>query len=166
VSLKMNIMEECTRNLSFWGAHGQKLRCVEVGVFVWRKCQKTFSTIKSGYFLTSCENMVLRKVKELTRTFQGHIVGPCGSSMVLRRAPGKVAFRACFPRLETKISVRPLVRVWRPRSAHSPMGAKERAHSGVVHAQPPPRGATWVGRDRGGGGGAAPPGSVHAVSLL
>ena len=43
-----------------------------------------FSTIKSGYFLTSCDGMVCHKVKELTRTFQDHVVGPCGSSMVLR----------------------------------------------------------------------------------
>jgi len=57
---------------------------------------------------------------------------------VLRRAPGKVVFRVCFPRLETKISVRPLVRVRCFRSAQSPMGAKERAHAGAVHAQPPP----------------------------
>ena len=28
--------------------------------------------------------MVCNKVKELTRTFQDHAVGPCGSSMVLR----------------------------------------------------------------------------------
>ena len=65
-----------------------------------------------------------------------------GTMLVLRRAPGKVVFRACFPRLETKIPVRPLVRVQRPRSTQSPMGAKERAHAGVVHAQPPPRGVT------------------------
>jgi hypothetical protein len=42
------------------------------------------STIKSGYFLTSCEKMACQKVKELIRTFQDHIVGTCGSSMVLR----------------------------------------------------------------------------------
>ena len=46
--------------------------------------KKTFSTIKSGYFLTSCDDMAHHKVKELTRTFQDHVVGPCGSSMVLR----------------------------------------------------------------------------------
>ena len=46
--------------------------------------KKPFSTIKSGYFLTSCDGMVCHKVKELTRTFQDHVVGPCGSSMVLR----------------------------------------------------------------------------------
>ena len=70
--------------------------------------------------------------------------------LVLRRAPGKVVFRVCFPRLETKISVRPLVRVRRSRSTKSPMGAKERAHAGAVHAQPLLRGAAWVGRDGGG----------------
>ena len=43
-----------------------------------------FSTINSGCFLTSCADMVCHKVKELTRTFQDHIIRPCGSSMVLR----------------------------------------------------------------------------------
>ena len=43
-----------------------------------------FSTINSGCFLTSCADMVCHKVKELTRTFQDHVVRPCGSSMVLR----------------------------------------------------------------------------------
>jgi hypothetical protein len=46
--------------------------------------KKPFSTIKSGYFLTSCDNMACHKVKELTHTFQDHVVGPCGSSMELR----------------------------------------------------------------------------------
>ena len=43
-----------------------------------------FLTIKSGYFMTSCDDMVCQKLKELTRTFQDHVVGLCGSSMVLR----------------------------------------------------------------------------------
>ena len=62
--------------------------------------------------------------------------------LVLRRVPGKVFFRVLLPHLETKISVRPFVRVRRPRSTQLPMGAKERAHAGVVHAQPLPRGVT------------------------
>ena len=65
-----------------------------------------------------------------------------GTMLVLRRAPSKVVFRVLLPHLETKISVRPFVRVRRPRSTHLPMGAKERAHAGVVHAQPLPRGVT------------------------
>ena len=48
------------------------------------KIQSPFSTTKSGYFLTSFEKMVCHKVKELIRTFQDHVVGPCGSSMTLR----------------------------------------------------------------------------------
>jgi hypothetical protein len=77
---------------------------------------------------------------------------------VLRRAPGKVVSEACFSRLETKISVRPLVRVRRPRSTQPPMGAKECAHAGAVHAQPHPQGCDLSGKRRGG--------SVHAASVL
>jgi len=65
-----------------------------------------------------------------------------GTMPMLRWAPGKVVFRACFSRLETKISVRPLERVRHPRSTQPPIGAKERVHAGAVHAQPPPRGVT------------------------
>ena len=85
--------------------------------------------------------------------------------MVLRRAPSKVVFRVLIPHLETKISVRLFVRVRRPRSTQSPMGAKERAHAGVVHAQPPPQGWDWRGKRREGGI-LHPPGPGYTVSLL
>ena len=85
--------------------------------------------------------------------------------MVLRRAPSKVVFRVLIPHLKTKISVRLFVRVRRPRSTQSPMGAKERAHAGVVHAQPPPQGFDLSGKRREGGI-LHPPGPVYTVSLL
>ena len=88
-----------------------------------------------------------------------------GTMLVLRRAPSKVVFRVLIPHLETKISVRLFVRVRRPRSTQSPMGAKERAHAGVVHAQPPPQGCDLSGKRREGGI-LHPPGPVHTVSLL
>ena len=85
--------------------------------------------------------------------------------LVLRRAPSKVVFRVLIPHLETKISVRLFVRVRRPRSTQSPMGAKERAHAGVVHALPPPQGCDLSGKRREGGI-LHPPGPVYTVSLL
>ena len=36
--------------------------------------KRLFSTMKPGYFLTSCGGMVCHRVKVLTRTFQGHVV--------------------------------------------------------------------------------------------
>ena len=55
---------------------------LKLGYLYGENVKNPFSTIKSGYFLTSCDDMVRYKVKELNRTFQGHVVRPCGSSMV------------------------------------------------------------------------------------
>ena len=57
---------------------------LKLGYLYGENVKNLFSTIKSGYFLMSGDDMVCHKVKELTRTFQGNVVGPCGSSMVLR----------------------------------------------------------------------------------
>ena len=57
---------------------------LKLGYLCWENDKKPFSSIKPGYLLTSCGDMVCQKVKELTRTFQGNVVGFCGSSMVLR----------------------------------------------------------------------------------
>ena len=57
---------------------------LKLGYLYGENVKNLFLTIKSGYFLMSGDNMVRHKVKELTRTFQGNVVGPCGSSMVLR----------------------------------------------------------------------------------
>jgi hypothetical protein len=53
---------------------------LKLGYLCGENVNNPFSTIKSGYFLTSCDDMVCHKVKELTRTctFQDHVVGPCG----------------------------------------------------------------------------------------
>ena len=82
--------------------------------------------------------------------------------MVLRRAPSKVVFRVLIPHLETKISVRLFVRVRRPRSTQSPMGAKERAHAGAVRVQPPP-GVRLEWEEMGGGHTALPRVRVRRV---
>ena len=60
-----------------------------------------------------------------------------GASPPPTAAGTMLVFRVCFPRLETTISVRPLVRVRRPRSKQSPMGAKERSRAGAVYTLPP-----------------------------
>ena len=57
---------------------------LKLGCLYGENVKNLFSTIKSGYFLMSADDMVCHKVKELTRTPQGNVVGPCGSSMVLR----------------------------------------------------------------------------------
>ena len=48
---------------------------LKLGYLYGENVKNPFSTIKSGYFLTSCDYMVRHKVKELTRTFQDHVVG-------------------------------------------------------------------------------------------
>ena len=55
---------------------------LKLGYLYGENIKNPFSTIKSGYFLTSCEKNVCHKVKELIRTSQDHVVGPCGSSML------------------------------------------------------------------------------------
>jgi hypothetical protein len=57
---------------------------LKLGYLYGQNIKNPFSTIKPGYFLTSCGDMACRKLKELARTFQYHVVGPCGSSMVMR----------------------------------------------------------------------------------
>jgi hypothetical protein len=57
---------------------------LKLGYFYGENVKNPFSTIKSGYFLTSGDDIVCHNAKELTRTFQDHVEVPCGSSMVLR----------------------------------------------------------------------------------
>ena len=63
---------------------------LRLGYLYGENVKNPFFNGQVGYFLASCDNMLCHKVKELTRTFQGHALGPCGSSMVLRYKSSQV----------------------------------------------------------------------------
>ena len=90
---------------------------LKLGYLYGENVKKTFSTIKSGYFMTSCDDMARHKVKEVTRTFQGHVVGLCGSSMVLRY-DGCHVMQQLFARLSGTIFFLPMAKSANPQVMH------------------------------------------------